>query len=96
MLLTKFKNKLEIAGKYLKYFDYKYKTIYSNLKLICIYRTEPVLYRGLLLTWSGYEDTAGGVERVVPSHCGQRVCPAGYTGTRCQQLEVDKVYKLIN
>ncbi|XP_063243609.1 sushi, von Willebrand factor type A, EGF and pentraxin domain-containing protein 1 isoform X2 [Bacillus rossius redtenbacheri] len=54
-------------------------------------RTEPVLHRGLALTWAGYEDTAGGVERVVPSHCGQRICPPGYGGTRCQQLQVDKV-----
>lgn len=54
-------------------------------------RTEPVLYRGLVLTWAGYEDTFGGVERIVPSHCGQRICPAGYSGPKCQQLEVDKV-----
>lgn len=24
-------------------------------------RTEPVLYRGLVLTWAGYEDTIGGL-----------------------------------
>ncbi|KAK7873875.1 hypothetical protein R5R35_005737 [Gryllus longicercus] len=54
-------------------------------------RTEPVLYRGLTLTWNGYDDTVGGVERVVPSHCGQRVCPAGFSGARCEQLQVDKV-----
>ncbi|GBP19642.1 Fibropellin-1 [Eumeta japonica] len=53
-------------------------------------RTEPVLYDGLILTWSGYEDVIGGVERIVPSNCGQRVCPNGYTGTKCQQLQVDK------
>jgi hypothetical protein len=50
-----------------------------------------VLYRGLTLTWAGYDDTVGGVERVVPSHCGQRVCPTGYGGARCEQLQVDKV-----
>ncbi|KAJ8875851.1 hypothetical protein PR048_023754 [Dryococelus australis] len=54
-------------------------------------RTEPVLFRGLTLTWAGYDDTVGGVERVVPSHCGQRICPPGYGGARCQQLQVDKV-----
>ncbi|XP_052128948.1 sushi, von Willebrand factor type A, EGF and pentraxin domain-containing protein 1 [Frankliniella occidentalis] len=54
-------------------------------------RTEPVLYRGLVLTWAGYEDTIGGVERLVPSHCGQRVCPLGYSGPRCQELIVDKI-----
>lgn len=57
-------------------------------------RTEPVLYKGLVLTWAGYEDTAGGVERLVPSSCGQRKCPSGYTGTKCQDLEVDKVIML--
>jgi len=44
-----------------------------------------------VLTWAGYEDTMGGVERLVPSHCGQRVCPLGYSGPRCQELIVDKV-----
>ncbi|XP_022825719.1 sushi, von Willebrand factor type A, EGF and pentraxin domain-containing protein 1 isoform X1 [Spodoptera litura] len=53
-------------------------------------RTEPVLYSGLGLTWAGYDDLLGGVERIVPSHCGQRVCPNGYTGSKCQQLQVDK------
>lgn len=54
-------------------------------------RTEPVLFSGLVLTWAGYEDVVGGVERIVPSHCGQRVCANGYTGAKCQQLQVDKV-----
>lgn len=54
-------------------------------------RTEPVLYRGLVLTWAGYDETFGGVERVVPSQCGQRSCPPGYTGSKCTELEVDKV-----
>lgn len=54
-------------------------------------RTEPVLYRGLILTWAGYEETVGGVERIVPSHCGQRNCPSGYSGPKCEQLKVDKI-----
>ncbi|XP_046990617.1 sushi, von Willebrand factor type A, EGF and pentraxin domain-containing protein 1 [Schistocerca americana] len=54
-------------------------------------RTEPVLYRGLALTWAGYDITVGGVERVVPSHCGQRLCAPGYSGAHCEQLQVDKV-----
>lgn len=54
-------------------------------------RTEPVLYRGLVLTWAGYDEIVGGVERVVPSQCGQRNCPPGYTGSKCQNLEIDKV-----
>lgn len=53
-------------------------------------RSEPVLYNGLVLNWSGYELTSGGVERTVPSMCGQRKCASGYTGPNCQQLQVDK------
>lgn len=53
-------------------------------------RSEPVLYRGLILNWAGYEITSGGVERSVPSVCGTRNCPAGYSGSQCQNLEVDK------
>lgn len=53
-------------------------------------RSEPVLYSNLVLTWAGFEDVVGGVERIVPSHCGQRVCPNGYAGAKCQQLQVDK------
>lgn len=53
-------------------------------------RSEPVLHSGLALTWAGYEDVVGGVERIVPSHCGQRVCANGYSGSKCQQLQIDK------
>lgn len=56
-------------------------------------RTEPVLYRGLVLTWAGYDEITGGVERIVPSQCGQRNCPPGYTGSKCQNLEIDKVLR---
>ncbi|XP_072154980.1 uncharacterized protein uif isoform X2 [Bemisia tabaci] len=54
-------------------------------------RTEPVLYQGLVLTWAGYDDVEGGVERIVPSHCSQHTCPPGYTGPQCNQLQVDKM-----
>ncbi|KAL7042588.1 hypothetical protein ACKWTF_001212 [Chironomus riparius] len=53
-------------------------------------RSEPVLYRGLILNWAGYEVTSGGVERSVPSSCGTRKCAAGYSGQQCQQLDLDK------
>jgi hypothetical protein len=53
-------------------------------------RSEPVLYRSLILNWAGYEVTSGGVERSVPSSCGTRKCQAGYSGPQCQQLEEDK------
>lgn len=53
-------------------------------------RSEPVLHRGLILNWAGYEVTSGGVERSVPSSCGQKKCAAGYAGPQCQQIEVDK------
>lgn len=54
-------------------------------------RTEPILHTGLVLTWTGYDDINGGVERMVPSHCSQHICPPGYTGPECDQLTVDKV-----
>lgn len=53
-------------------------------------RSEPVLHRGLILNWAGYEVTSGGVERSVPSSCGQKKCASGYTGSQCTQTEVDK------
>lgn len=53
-------------------------------------RSEPVLYRGLILNWAGYEVTSGGVERSVPSSCGQKKCPAGHSGNQCKQIDVDK------
>ncbi|XP_073992974.1 sushi, von Willebrand factor type A, EGF and pentraxin domain-containing protein uif isoform X1 [Rhodnius prolixus] len=54
-------------------------------------RTEPVLYQGLVLTWSGYDDITGGVERRVPSECSHHSCPVGFTGPNCDQLQVDKL-----
>jgi hypothetical protein len=54
-------------------------------------RSEPVLYKGLIMNWAGYELTSGGVERTVPSSCGQRQCKLGYSGQQCQQLDIDKV-----
>lgn len=53
-------------------------------------RSEPVLYRGLILNWAGYELTSGGVERSVPSSCGQKKCPAGHSGNQCKQIDMDK------
>lgn len=53
-------------------------------------RSEPVLYRDLILNWAGYEVLVGGVERSVPSSCGQKKCAAGYSGAQCTQIEVDK------
>lgn len=53
-------------------------------------RSEPVLYKGLILNWAGYEITSGGVERSVPSSCGIKKCPSGYSGQQCKQLESDK------
>lgn len=44
-------------------------------------RSEPIFYRGLTLNWAGYEITTGGVERSVPSTCGQRAQ---------KQIDVDK------
>lgn len=54
-------------------------------------RSEPVLYRGLILNWAGYELTSGGVERSVPSSCGQKKCLSGHSGPQCQQIDVDKI-----
>lgn len=49
----------------------------------------PVMFDGLLLRWTGYEDIEGNVERVGPSNCGQHVCPPGYSGD-CSVLHRDK------
>ena len=51
----------------------------------------PMLFDGLLLQWSGYDRIERGVERVMPSACGQRVCPLGYSGSNCETLDKDKV-----
>uniref|UniRef100_A0A182Y3Y1 Notch n=1 Tax=Anopheles stephensi TaxID=30069 RepID=A0A182Y3Y1_ANOST len=53
-------------------------------------RSEPVLYKNLILNWAGYEQTLGGVQRSVPSTCGQKKCKPGYAGANCQQLQVDR------
>lgn len=53
-------------------------------------RTEPVIYQGLILPWNGYDKISGGVERVVPSTCGERVCPPGMSGARCDVMVMDK------
>eukprot|EP00096_Caligus_rogercresseyi_P005025 TRINITY_DN1980_c0_g2_i1.p1 TRINITY_DN1980_c0_g2~~TRINITY_DN1980_c0_g2_i1.p1 ORF type:complete len:2992 (-),score=731.35 TRINITY_DN1980_c0_g2_i1:531-9380(-) len=54
-------------------------------------RNSPVLFPSLILRWSGYDRTLGGVERITPSACGSRSCPPGTSGPDCNQLEKDKV-----
>lgn len=49
----------------------------------------PVVFNGLLLRWTGYDNVVGNVERVSPSSCGEYVCPPGYVGD-CTKLKVDK------
>lgn len=44
----------------------------------------PVIYEGLQLRWTNYEQFSGSVEFVRPSHCGQRVCQLGYSGDDCK------------
>lgn len=53
-------------------------------------RSEPILYRGLILNWAGYEVTTGGVERSVPSTCGLKKCASSHGGSQCNQVDVDK------
>ena len=36
-------------------------------------REAPILFPGLILRWSGYDKTVGGVERIMPSVCGSQV-----------------------
>lgn len=55
----------------------------------------PVIFDGLLLRWTGYDNVRGNVERVGPSTCGQYVCPPGYTGD-CSVLERDKTPPRVN
>ena len=54
-------------------------------------RNSQVLFPGLILRWAGYDKTVGGVERIMPSVCGDRRCEPGYTGPDCQQLDQDKI-----
>jgi len=54
-------------------------------------RTETVICKGLIVPWNGYDKISGGVERIVPSSCGERVCPPGMSGSRCDVVEMDKV-----
>ena len=51
----------------------------------------PILFDGLILRWSGYERTIGGVERIMPSICGERKCPPGYVGPDCSSQKNDKI-----
>ena len=54
-------------------------------------RDAPILFPGLILRWSGYDKTVGGVERVMPSVCGAAKCEPGFSGEECDTLEKDKV-----
>lgn len=54
-------------------------------------RSAPILFPGLILRWSGYDKTIGGVERIMPSVCGSMTCPPGYSGEECEVLEKDKI-----
>ena len=53
------------------------------------------MYRNLILHWSGYDNYVGGVERVVPSKCSEKLCPVGYTGFNCKQLKADKIAPIV-
>ena len=51
----------------------------------------PILFNGLILRWAGYEKTVGGVERIMPSICGERKCDPGYVGPDCESQQSDKI-----
>ena len=53
-------------------------------------RSAPLLFDGLILRWSGYDLTVGGVERIMPSICGEYTCPPGRSGENCQSINTDK------
>ena len=53
-------------------------------------RAAPIIFDGLILRWSGYYNTVGGVERIMPSICGSLKCPPGYSGQDCT-YEQDKI-----
>ncbi|KAB7498637.1 Fibropellin-1 [Armadillidium nasatum] len=58
-------------------------------KMVRSCMNSPVLFNGLLLRWTGYDEVTGNVERISPSSCGEYVCPPGYVGD-CTKLKVDK------
>lgn len=49
-----------------------------------------VIFDGLLLRWTGYDQVVGAVQAVRPATCGQRVCALGYAGEDCRTLVQDK------
>lgn len=53
-------------------------------------RNAPVLFKGLLLRWTGYDRVVGTIERESPGTCGKKVCPVGYEGENCHILTQDK------
>ena len=54
-------------------------------------RNAQILFPGLILRWAGYDKTVGGVERIMPSVCGDKRCEPGYTGPECNSLDKDKI-----
>ena len=50
----------------------------------------PILLDGLILRWSGYEKTVGGIERIMPSICGKTQC----IGSGCD-TNVDKIPPIV-
>jgi hypothetical protein len=53
-------------------------------------RSAPILFDGLILRWSGYDLTVGGVDRIMPSVCGEYSCPLGRSGEKCETVIKDK------
>lgn len=50
----------------------------------------PVIFTGMLLRWTGYDNIVGTVERVGPGKCGEHICANGYSGEDCRILQQDK------
>ncbi|XP_014661399.1 PREDICTED: uncharacterized protein LOC106804646 [Priapulus caudatus] len=51
----------------------------------------PVIFNGLALRWSGYDNIEGKVEVVHNSDCGSLICRPGYDGSFCNITTEDKI-----